>query len=178
MKKHSGMRPHDLVILLKIVLFNQKGQLGNTLNWYYKDLAESLYISQSEVSESLNRSLSGKLIDYKKKRINRQNLVEFILHGHRYAFPAEVGAPTKGIPTAHSHPFMTEYIRSVDKYVWPDISGRARGLSIKPLYDNQAKAVEVDPKLYKLLALVDVLRVGKTREIKIARDELKKMLLS
>ena len=46
MKKHSGMRPLDIVVLLKIALY--KGE-----NWKAKDLASNLKISASEISESL-----------------------------------------------------------------------------------------------------------------------------
>jgi predicted transcriptional regulator len=48
-KKHNGMRPHDVVILLKIIALDNE-------NWMMKDIANTLYISSSEVSESLNRS--------------------------------------------------------------------------------------------------------------------------
>ena len=50
MKKHSGMRPQDIVILLKIATYGDN-------NWYMKDIANDLFISPSEVSESLNRSV-------------------------------------------------------------------------------------------------------------------------
>ena len=49
MKKHNGMRPHDIVILLKIAA---KGKT----QWFMKDLSYELSISASEISESLNRS--------------------------------------------------------------------------------------------------------------------------
>ena len=38
------------------------------------------------------------------------------------------------------------------------------------------EAVQEDKKLYKMLALIDILRVGRVREIKFATAELKKML--
>lgn len=170
MRKHKGIRPHDLVILLKIITLSEK-------KWYNKDIAQSLYISPSEVSESLNRSVIAKLIDYNKERVNRQNLMEFIKHGLRYVFPAETGTMVRGIPTAHSYSFMKQHIKSELQYVWPDIKGETRGLAIQTLYGNQVKAVKEDEKLYKLLALVDVLRIGKVREVKIATKELEKMIL-
>jgi predicted transcriptional regulator len=49
MKAHQGVRPHDIVVLLKIISLDK--------NWLNKDLASSLYISNSEISESLNRSM-------------------------------------------------------------------------------------------------------------------------
>lgn len=169
MRKHSGMRPHDIVILLKIISFGDK-------NWQMKDLANSLFISPSEISESLNRSKLSGLLDYNKKKINRQNLLDFLEYGFKYVFPVQPGGQASGFATAHSHPFMREHISSDLMYVWPDSDGEIRGLSIEPLYPKQVKAILIDQTLYKLLALLDVIRVGRVREIKIAREELKKII--
>ena len=62
MKKHKGMRPHDIIILLKIAALKDKP-------WLAKDLAQSLGISASEVSESLNRSKLAALVSADKKRL-------------------------------------------------------------------------------------------------------------
>jgi hypothetical protein len=171
MRKHNGMRPQDIVILLKIIA------LGKTL-WQAKDIAQTLYISSSEVSESLNRSSTAGLIDYNKKRVNKQSLLEFLEYGIHYVFPQQPGSMTNGIPTAHSHPYLRQFFDSDIFYVWPDIHGKERGLSIEPFYPKQTTAVKNDETLYKLLALVDVIRVGKQREINVAVKELSKILLS
>lgn len=165
------MRQHDIVILLKIISFDSKA-------WQLKDLASTLFISASEVSESLNRSKIAGLIDFNKQRINRQSLVEFIEHGFKYVFPQQPGSMTNGIPTAHAHPFLKKYIKSELPYIWPDAQGSDRGLIIEPLYPNQVKAVKDDQTLYKLLALLDVFRVGRVREIKVASQEIRKMILN
>ncbi|MEO6719168.1 MAG: hypothetical protein ABIN67_02340 [Ferruginibacter sp.] len=162
------MRPQDIVVLSKIVVLNvETHQLIQ--------LANSLCLSISEISESLNRSFLAGLIDYKKKKVNRQNLVEFLEHGIRYVFPQMPGAMVRGIPTAHSHPFMKiKFISEID-YVWPDNQGDVIGLLIEPLYAKQVEAVKSDPKLYELLALIDVIRVGKAREVKVAINQLKRL---
>lgn len=164
------MRPQDIVVLLKIVA------LGKT-EWQNKDLAQSLYISGSEISEALNRNQLAGLIDFNKKRVNKQSLFEFLEHGLHYVFPQTPGAMANGIPTAHGHPFMKIRFNSELIYVWPDFLGEVRGLTIEPLYPNQTKAVKNDAELYKLLALVDVLRVGRTRELNVAIQELRKTIL-
>jgi len=56
--------------------------------------------------------------------------------------------------------------------VWPDSSGSARGVEFSPLYKNVPAAARRDPKLYELLALVDAIRDGRTREREIAIREL------
>jgi hypothetical protein len=170
MRKHNGMRPQDVAILLKIISMN--GQY-----WQLSVLANSLRISISEISESLSRSQFAGLIDYHKKKVNRQNLMEFLEHGVRYVFPQQPGSMVRGILTAHSHPFMKKSFISEMNYVWPDNKGEVMGLMIEPLYPKQVDAVKEDPEYYKLMALIDVIRVGKVREVKYAVNELKKNIL-
>src|SRR5450755_4630092 len=113
MRKHNGMRPQDIVTLLKIIALGSKA-------WQNKDLSQSLFISSSEISEALNRNEMAGLIDYKKKRVNRQPLMEFLEHGLHYVFPQHPGSMVNGIPTAHSHPFMKQFFSSDLQYVWAD----------------------------------------------------------
>lgn len=168
-RKHNGMRPQDIVILLKIVTMHSD-------DWHLKDLANSLNISNSEISESLERSVYADLIDFEKQNVHSRNLLDFLIHGMKYVFPARAGILTRGIPTAHSHPFMQAFISSEQAYVWPSSSGSVLGQAIEPFYANQVKAIEEDEELYRLLALLDVIRVGKLREKAIAEKELKELL--
>lgn len=164
------MRPQDIVVLLKLVSAENE-----PLN--LSGLSHSLFLSLSEISESLNRSKIAGLLDYDKKKVFRQNLMEFIEHGAKYVFPQLPGSMVRGMPTAHSHPFMEKKISGNMPYVWPNNQGEAIGLALLPFYEKQVEAARQDSTLYKLLALVDVLRVGKVREIKIAVPELKRMIL-
>ncbi len=169
MRKHNGMRPQDIAILVKIISFRDEA-------WQLSTLSSSLFISISEVSESLNRSRLAKLIDYEKKKINRQNLMEFLEHGIKYVFPQQPGSMVRGIPTAHSHPFLKKYFISEMNFVWPDPKGEIMGLLIEPLYPKQIHAAKSDDDFYKLMSLIDVIRVGKIRETKFAITELKKQI--
>ncbi len=73
MKPHNGMRPQDIVVLLKIIT------IGN-VDWQYRDLSSTLFLSTSEVSESLYRSHIAGLVDESKRKVFRQSLMEFIEH--------------------------------------------------------------------------------------------------
>lgn len=170
MKTHNGMRPQDVVIILKILTHKDP-------NWQYRDLATLLFMSVSEISESLNRSFLAGLVDETKRKVRRQSLMEFIEHGLHYVFPQQPGRLVTGVPTAHSHPYYRKKMVSDMNYVWPDVDGSVKGLAIQPLYSTVTKAIEKDELLYKLLASIDIIRVGNTRELKLARHELHKTIL-
>jgi hypothetical protein len=170
MKAHNGMRPQDIVLLIKILTESNS-------NWQYRDLAASLYLSISEISESLVRSHIAGLIDESKRKVHRQSLMEFIRYGLHYVFPQVPGTMVTGIPTAHSYPFYKKLFTSELDYVWPDVDGNMRGLAIGPLYKTVTKAVKNDEVLYKSLASIDIIRVGRTRELKVAIQELQKIIL-
>jgi hypothetical protein len=170
MKKHNGMRPQDILILLKMV--SLEGQ-----HFYLRDLSQQLSISPSEVSESVNRSMLAGLIAGDKKTVMRKALLEFLIHGLPYVFPQKPGALAPGMPTAHSAPPLNKEFKSDERYIWPDPKGEVRGQIIEPFHPGQVNAAKQDHKLYELLALSDALRVGKVREKKIAEEELRKKLL-
>jgi hypothetical protein len=170
MKKHNGMRPQDIVVLLKIL--SMQSQV-----WRNIDIAIALNLSPSEVSEALNRSKIAKLIDGKKKNVHLSSLKEFLIYGLKYVFPVEPGAIVRGIPTAHSAPPISEAIsQGGDIYVWPYAKGDKRGQAIEPLYKTIPEVVQKDNSFYELLAITDTLRVGRAREIKIAIEELEKRM--
>ena len=170
MRKHNGMRPQDVLILLKIITLGHQ-------NWRYSDIAQSLHISQSEVAEALNRSMLARLVDGSKKRVFVTSIIEFLVHGLKYVFPAQPGATVRGIPTGHSAKPLKDIIESDrEVYVWPSPIGNMRGQAIVPLYPSIIEAIRKDPMLYELLAVRDAIRVGKAREQKAAIDELTKRI--
>lgn len=170
MKKHSGMRPHDVVVLLKIAA--KEGS-----NWYMKDLAYELGISASEVSESINRSVIAGLIFKDKKRLMRNALLDFLRFGLPYVYPQQPGSLVRGLPTAHSAEPLNKVIQSEDPYVWPYAKGTVRGQAIEPLHVNIPDACLKDKIFYEYMVLCDALRVGKAREKNIAFEELQLRLV-
>ena len=169
MKQHSGMRPQDIVILLKIAA---KGKQ----KWLMKDLSQELIISASEVSESINRSVIAGLLGANKKRLMKLALLDFLEYGLRYVYPQRPGPLVRGLPTAHSAPPLNNDIVSNEPYVWPYADGTVRGQAIDPLYPNVPKACLKDPAFYELMTLCDSLRVGKAREKNLAIEILKKRI--
>lgn len=164
------MRPLDIVVLMKLVSLADKP-------WQYRDLSASLLISISEISASLHRSMIAGLVDGARKKVMRNALMEFLQYGMRYVFPQIPGPIVNGVETAHSHPFYKNHFTSDVPLVWPSVNGKARGQAIEPLHKGVIKAVENDDQLYLLLASIDILRVGKVREINLALNELKRYIL-
>jgi hypothetical protein len=165
-RSQYGMKPQDIVVLLKIIALNND-------NWQQVPLAQSLRISQSEVSQSLSRSKYAGLIDDSGKRVMRQALMDFLQYGLSLVFPVKPGPVVRGVPTAHSAPPLNKEINSDEAYVWPLADGKVRGHGIAPLYENVPQAALEDESLHELLALADALRVGRVREKNMAIQELK-----
>ncbi len=167
MREHRGMRPQDVVILLKLFVLADKP-------WRMVDIAQSLGISQSEVTQALERSRVAGLVSNDKRHLHVKALLEFLMHGIQYVFPERPGGLVRGIPTAHSAPPLSDKIvqGSEGPYVWPYEEGTERGQMIRPLFPSVPKAALQDRKLYELLALTDALRVGHPREKALAMKEL------
>lgn len=162
------MRPQDILVLLKIVAHGDQ-------NWYHHTLADALFISQSEVTKSLERSRYAGLMDSSRKIVMTQSLLEFLQYGIRYVFPQQPGPMVRGVPTAHSASPLKELISSDEQYVWLSATGSDKGQSIIPLYPTAPKAIKLDQELYYMLALVDAIRVGKAREREMAIKLLKEV---
>ncbi|HIT15791.1 MAG TPA: hypothetical protein IAA88_05330 [Candidatus Avimuribaculum pullicola] len=170
MKKHNGMRPQDIFILLKIISLHET-------NWLNIHISRTLNISASEVSEALERCRIAKLIDSSKRRINVLALEEFLIHGIKYVFPVQLGTIARGVPTAFSaSPIKDKIYQGSEVYVWAYKFGTVKGLTVEPLYKSIPEACLKDDKLYELLVIVDTLRIGRSRETEIAIAELKKIL--
>lgn len=154
------------MVLLKITTYPND-------NWLMKDLAYQLFISPSEITESLNRSVESGLISSNKKRIMKSSLLDFIVYGLKYVFPQKPGPFVRGIRTSHSALPLSNIILSDEIYVWPYFDGNSKGFAIEPLHPKVPNACMNDPKLYELLSLVDAIRIGNKREFNIAVSELK-----
>jgi hypothetical protein len=163
------MKPQDIVILLKIAALDAD-------TWQQKPLAEALCLSQSEVSQSVARSLYAGLLMNNGKMVVRSALREFLQFGIAYVFPQKPGNMVRGMPTAHSAQPLAGLIDSAEQFVWPYAKGTVRGQAIAPLYHSVPDAAAKDEQFYELLALTDALRVGKARERSLAIEELKKRL--
>lgn len=145
-----------------------------------RGLSAGLGISKSEVNASIKRSIGVGLAIHDRRtgwpRVNTKSLLDFIVYGLKYVFPAETRGVVRGIPTSFSAPVLSERLMSAGEYiyVWEDARGKNMGQSLSPLYKSVGYAVRRDPRLYEFLALVDAVRVGNQRERAVAASLLEK----
>jgi hypothetical protein len=135
-------------------------------------------MSASEVHASVQRAAKAGLVQLDDRAPNRQALLEFLVHGLKYAFPAERGAITRGMPTAHAAAPLAKKLAASNEPppVWPDPEGSVRGEALEPLYRSVPSAARADAQLYEWLALVDAVRSGRARERELAAKELRRRL--
>jgi hypothetical protein len=140
-------------------------------------LGQHLGMSASEIHGAFRRLRAARLLDADGKVI-RKRLREFLVHGVPYAYPADLKAMTRGVPTAWAAPRFAGGAAEADdaRPVWPDPEGDTRGQAVEPLYPSVPQAARRDGELYDLLAAVDLLRVGRARERKLGVDFLNERL--
>ena len=168
------LKPQDVVILLKLAILGREP-------WTYQRLAAELSISPSEAHAGVKRAVAARLMSDPATSDGRPllpALVEFLVHGVRYAYPPKRGALTRGMPTGYAAPPLDKAISQPDEPppVWPHVNGTVRGFLLEPLYPSVPEAASRDPRLYELLALVDAVRDGRARERAMAIKELKARL--
>lgn len=174
------LKAQDVLVLLKLVASHDPEPSFNRL-------AVELDMSPSEVHQAIQRARHAGLMTTEaskvgkhKKSVTNQALLEFLVHGLKYVFPAKRGGETRGMPTAHAAPPLAQkFVRVASRElppVWPDPAGDVRGLEFLPLYRSVPIAAKRDAELYRLLALVDAIRGGRARERQLAQKELAKHL--
>ena len=169
------LKPQDVVVALKLISIGVSP-------WNQPQLAKSLHVSASEVNHGLKRLAACHLFNAREQRIIRESLLEFLVSGLRYVFPAELGLVGEGMPTSFGASTLKGKLRlgHGDAVVWPafDRWRTVRGRVIAPLYKSVPLAAREDPALHEYLALADALRVGRARERALVKEELKRRLAS
>ena len=169
-----ALHSRDIVVALKLALWQEDFQPT------MRALAQRLDMHHGDISRSIQRLSFAGLYNVPMHRVLRENLLEFLLHGVRYAFPAVVdraSRPVRGVSTV----FSAEALRSVvvgveDLLVWPDPDGSAMGRAVQPLWKSVPFVASQDPAFHECMALLDGLRVGRVRERQLATRALREKL--
>lgn len=161
--KQIALRPHDVPVALQLALEPDTS---------FPILSRTVGLSVGEVHNAVGRLNKARLLMPGARRVVLPSLLEFAVHGVPYAFPAEPGPETMGVPTAHSAPPLAEHYPTDEHYVWPAVDGTLRGHSVTPLLPSAPHLPSSNPLLYRLLALLDAVRLGRARERKEAANLL------
>jgi hypothetical protein len=169
----QALRKHDIFVLLVV---HRQGQT----EWTYESLSESLGIAKSETFRSLNRSACSHLFDKDSRRVRTAELLEFIAHGIRYAFPISPGGTARGMPTGWNAPGLEAHLveDELERFVWPHPRGTMRGRAVEPLHDAVIACAAEDEVLHRQFALCDAIRLGGARERELAAKLLTEELRS
>jgi DNA-binding Lrp family transcriptional regulator len=161
------LRPQDLAAAVVLALPDMSA-------WTYASLAARLELSASEVHAAIKRASMAGLV--RGRAVDRRALLEFLEHGVRYAFYAIRGAPTRGVPTGVLAPPLDALVSAQEGPVWPSSDGTTRGYALAPLYRTAPAAAQRDPSVHEVLALIDAVREGGTRERELAMRKLRQRL--
>jgi len=171
------LRPQEVLVACKLLV------LGRA-DWTFASLGKSLGMSPSEVHASVGRArLAGILTaTASKPSVARSQLLQVVSTSVHDVFFARRGAVVAGVPTATSAPCLQGLFpgpRREIAQVWPcdSVKKPVSGESLLPLYPSAPLACQRDARLYRLMALVDVVRVGESAEQKIAVELLRKAIL-
>ncbi|MCA9490676.1 MAG: RNA-directed DNA polymerase [Myxococcales bacterium] len=165
----SRMKPQDLVTVLALA----RPEPPQT----YADLGQLVGLSTSEAHGAVRRLREAGLVDG-ERRVSRASLSDFLRYGLRVVYPARPGSLTLGVPTGAAV-FPDEVDLPAPEaapWVWPSEHGTLRGLALEPLYRTLPETVPHDPWLYEVLAILDLLRAGQTRDVRWARTALDRRL--
>ncbi|HKM89183.1 MAG TPA: hypothetical protein VJX29_01105 [Candidatus Acidoferrales bacterium] len=164
------LKPQDIVVLVKLLEYGVHRPT-------YAQIAQELHLSASEVHAAVRRARQAHLLHGPElgEVPNKTAFEEFLIHGLKYVFPAERGGLARGVPTSYAaEPLRSRIAPGSDPPpVWPYPAGKARGYSLAPLYKTVPQAALGDSFLYEMLALIDAIRDGKSREREAATQELR-----
>ncbi|MFT5144888.1 MAG: hypothetical protein ACI80V_001988 [Rhodothermales bacterium] len=159
------LKPIDVFVVVKLAVSTEAAT--------YADLAFELGLSASQVHRAVKNSQASGLIHSGTLQTNSPALLEFLVHGVKYAYPPKRGPVTRGMATAHSAPpLRSVFVDNGSAFVWPDPEGEMRGESLEPLHKRVPFAAKRDPRLHEMLALIDAVRAGRARDRELAQRHL------
>lgn len=189
--RQPSLRAQDIIVLLRM----RQCFTG----WTYAELGADLAMSPSQVHASVKRSKeAGLLLEASigqggllVTQPRAAALVGLIVEAAPRIFYPVRGPRALGWPTAAGHPSVAAQLGSATDAaalvpVWPDADGPVLGEALIPLHRSAltiARRAAAEPTsdgamtaLYRQLACVDALRVGRARERAAARKWLMEAL--
>jgi hypothetical protein len=162
-------RPLDVFLLLTMRLLERRGDPLTV-----RAVAAACQLPLAEVHRGRKRAEAAGLWR-PEHGVATSRLLEFCIHGVPYAYPAALGAPTRGLATAAAA-FADVFGQAQTTLVWPDEGADAMGTSLQPLHPRVVVAARADAEIYRALAALDCIRTGRARERGFGAEELRGLL--
>lgn len=167
------LKPQDVLLACQLAL---SGKISPT----HEVLGKMLHLAPSTVYEALKRCRQAKLVtdtEYGPKVVQHR-LYDFLVHAVPVLYYPRRVASIRGIPTALFYSsFRGKFTKPGDlATVWPYSKGKEIGEGLLPIYPSIPIACSQNVELYELMATIEVLRVGKTREKAVALTYLDSLI--
>jgi hypothetical protein len=179
MLKAPTLKAQDVLVACKLFA------LGET-SWTYASLAAAIEVSVSEVHDALKRCRLAQLVVSTRDTeiVSKKHFHDLLVFAVPRIFYAVRGSLESGWLTAYHLPtLMSEFeglrpvaLKTVLPVVWPDVKGPVRGETLLPIYPTAPEAARKDTRLYELLALTDVIRLGDIKYKKKAAELLERKI--
>lgn len=161
------LKPFDVVVLAWLVADAPEASTQTRI-------AAGLGVAQSSVHRALAQLDASRLVLGGKPE--RRAFRELAVHAVRYVYPPVLGAPSRGIPTAHASPGLAPLLVAEQPLVWPLDGAPSFGPALEPLHPCVPKAAARSAGFHDLMGVVDALRVGRARERAAAEKRLDVLL--
>lgn len=171
------LKPLDVVVSVKAAVLEVP-------RWTIAQMAQYLGMDTAQVFRAARGATAARLLvaDPTATRAaylpNRAALLELLVHGLKYMAVPDRGRLTRGIPTGHAAPILSDRLVAGDEPppVWPHPNGKVRGESFEPLHRCVPAASLSDDRFYAAMALVDAIRGGRARDRALASKLLEGVL--
>ena len=107
--RQATLRPGDVAVALELAMRPAERLVP---------LAKGIGISLGEAHNAVRRLRAARLLRPDTREVVMHALLDFVLSGVPYAFPAALGPETRGVPTAWSAPPLAEEFSEADPIVW------------------------------------------------------------
>jgi hypothetical protein len=179
MLKAPTLKAQDVLVVCKLFTLGEG-------SWTYVSLASAVGISVSEVHDALKRCRAAQLVvpNSDVEIVSKKHFYDLLVFAVPRIFYAVRGSLDTGWPTSvHQLSIRDEFegrrlgsLKDELPTVWPDPKGSTRGETLLPIYPTVPEAALKDAKLYELLALTDVLRLGDVKYKKKAAEILERKI--
>jgi len=169
-----NLKPQDVLVACRLALASPGSE-----DITQRGLAADLCVSLSTVHSALKNLRGAGLVKGSGPYVvEGGRLLDFLVHGVPVVYQAERTEVVRGVATGIFSPYFRERFAAgrLVATVWPYGKGKEVGEGLVPLYPTVPVVCSRNPELYQLLAAVDVLRVGKSREREAAVTYLRDVL--